>query len=375
MADPDAPAESPSKRVVDLAIRLAVLGLVVASCFQILRPFVEVALWAIILAVALHPVFLWVAERLGGRRSLAAGLFVLVMLALVFGPVSLLATTLVRNLGELATRFAEGTLHVPPPPAYIADWPLIGQYLFNAWTMATTNLTDLVALVAPHLEPVGKVALNVAAGATVAFLQVVVATILTGALLLVADRLTMQARSFARRLVPDRGEAFVSLIGATTRGVARGVVGVAVLQALLAGIGFLAAGIPFAGILTFLVLVLAILQIGPTVVVVGAVIYAWWALDPLTALLFTAWMVPVNLFDNVLRPILIAQGLTVPLVVILVGVIGGTLAHGLIGLFIGPVILAIGYELLIAWIADDPGVPAEGGRGHHAPRLYRGDEP
>lgn len=375
MADPDSHAGLPSKRAVDLAIRLAVLGLVTAFCFQILRPFFEVALWAIILAVALYPPFLWLAKRLGNRPTLAAALFVVVMLALVFGPVSVLATTMVGNLAELATRFADGQLRVPPPPPGLATWPLIGKYLFDAWHLASTNLMGLLQLAAPHLEPVGKVALNVAAGATVAFIQVVVATIVTGVVLVVADPLTAQARGFARRLVPDRGEAFVSLISATTRGVARGVVGVAALQALLAGIGFLAAGIPFAGILTFLVLVMAILQIGPTVIVVGAVVYAWWALDPITALLFTIWIVPVNLFDNVLRPMLIAQGLTVPIAVILVGVVGGTLAHGLIGLFIGPVILAIGYELLIAWIADDPGVPAEDGRGHHAPRLSHGDEP
>ena len=373
MVEPSPSAGQRSRRAVDLAIRLVVLGLVAAWCFQILRPFVEVGLWAIILAVALYPAFVWLAGRLGDRPQLTAVLFVVVLLALVFGPVSLLATTLVTNLGEVAAQLADGTLEIPLPPPTVSGWPLIGPYIYDAWILAATNLSGLARLLAPHLEPVGKVALNLAAGATLAFIQVVVATVLAGVLLVVAEPLTAHARSFARRLVPDRGDAFVSLISATTRGVARGVVGVAVLQALLAGIGFLAAGIPFAGLLTFLVLVLAILQVGPTVVLVGAVVYAWWQLDPLTALLFTAWMVPVNLFDNVLRPILIAQGLAVPIAVILVGVVGGTLAHGLVGLFIGPVVLAIGYELLIAWIADDPGVPEAGGRGHHAPRLYRGD--
>lgn len=364
-----------SKPAIDLAIRLVVLGIVGAWCLQIVGPFVEIGLWAVILAVALHPAYSWLARVLGDRPRLAAGLFTLVMLAIVFGPISLLATTMVRNMTDVAGGIVDGTFRIPPPPERLLEVPMIGTRLHAAWLQASTNLLEVVRLATPHLEPVGRVLLNLAAGATVAFLQVVVATVVAGGLLVTAAPLTAYARSFARRLVPDRGDAFISLIGATTRGVARGIVGVAVLQALLAGIGFLAAGIPFAGILTFLVLLLAIVQIGPTIVIVGSIVYAWWSLDPLTALLFTVWMVPVNLFDNFLRPLLIAQGLTVPLLVILVGVIGGALTYGLIGLFIGPVVLGIGYELLIAWIADDPGVPAEGGKGHHAPVLPRGDQP
>jgi predicted PurR-regulated permease PerM len=364
-----------SKRTIDLAIRLVVLGIVIAWCLQIVGPFVEIALWAVILAVALHPAFLWLARILGDRPRLAAAVFTLLMLAVVFGPISLLATTMVRNMTEVATRFADGSLQIPPPPAGLLELPLVGVRLHAAWLEASTNLLEVARLAAPHLEPVGRVLLNLAAGATVAFLQVVVATVVAGILLVTAEPLGAYARGFAKRLVPERGDAFVSLISATTRGVARGIVGVAILQSLLIGLGFIAADIPFAGILTFLVLVLSIVQIGPTVVVVGAIIYAWWSLDTVTALLFTAWMVPANLFDNVLRPMLIAQGLTVPLLVILVGVIGGALAYGLIGLFIGPVVLGIGYELLLAWIADDPGVPDERGRGHHAPQLPRGDQP
>ncbi len=372
MSEPVA-AQPTSRRAVDLVIRLVVLGIVVAWCLVIVRPFVEIVLWAVILAVALQQPFEWLSVRLGGRPKLTAVVLTLAMLALILGPITLLATQLVRNVQDFLPRVLDGSLHLPPTPLGLADWPLVGPTLASFWDLASTNVVEAMERLVPHLEPFGAAALAVAAGAALAFVQVLAAAVLAGFVLVGAAPLAARARGVAKRLVPDRGDAFVSLIGATTRGVASGVVGVALLQALLAGIGFLTAGIPYAGILTFLVLVLAIVQVGPTVVFVGCVVYAWWAFEPLTALLFTAWMVPVSLFDNVLRPIMMARGLKVPMLVILIGVIGGLVTHGLIGLFIGPVVLAVGYELAVAWIADDPGVPADDGKGHHAPEVPAGD--
>ncbi|TVQ32445.1 MAG: AI-2E family transporter [Geminicoccaceae bacterium] len=368
-------AAAASRHTVDLSIRLVVLALVIFWCGAIVWPFVEILLWALILAVAVHQPFAWLSARLGERPVLAAVLLTLAMLGLLLGPVSLLATQLVANLQLVIPALLQGQLRVPPPPEWLAALPIVGEQIAAFWTLASTNLRAAVQQLAPRLEPVGTTALLLAADAALAFFKMLAATALTGFLLVMAAPMTRQARSFARRLVPGRGDDFISLIGATTRGVARGVVGVAMLQSLLAGIGFLVAGIPGAGILTFLVLVLGILQIGAPLVLIGAVAYAWWALDPLTALLLTIWTIPVGLFDNVLRPILMARGVRVPMLVILIGVVGGVLLHGLIGLFIGPVVLAIGYELLIAWIAGEPGVPADDGSGHHAPIMPSGDTP
>ena len=157
----------------------------------------------------------------------------------------------------------------------------------------------------------------------------------------------------ARRLSAGRGDLFVDLAGATIRNVSRGVIGVALLQALLIGIGLLAAGVPGAGLITFLALILAVVQIGPTILVIGAIIWAWSSLDTLGAVLFTAYMIPATLIDNVLKPIVMSRGLTTPMPVILVGVIGGTLSHGIIGLFVGPIVLAVAYELLVLWVQRD----------------------
>ena len=150
-----------------------------------------------------------------------------------------------------------------------------------------------------------------------------------------------------------RGQEFVDLAGTTIRNVSRGIIGIAVLQALLAGIGLLFAGVPAAGLFSFLVLVLGIIQIGPSIVLLPLIVWSWFAMDTTTAVLFTLYMVPVNLVDNLLRP-LVAKGLSTPMPVILVAVLGGTLVHGMIGLFVGPIVLSIAWQLLVVWTRDEP---------------------
>jgi predicted PurR-regulated permease PerM len=155
------------------------------------------------------------------------------------------------------------------------------------------------------------------------------------------------------RVAASRGEEFVDLAGATIRNVSRGIIGIAILQALLAGVGLLSAGVPAAGLFSFLVLVLGIIQVGPSVVLLPLIVWSWFTMDVTTAILFTIYMVPVNLLDNILRPLL-AKGLSTPMPVILIGVLGGTLVHGVIGLFVGPIVLSIAWQLLVVWTRDEP---------------------
>jgi predicted PurR-regulated permease PerM len=157
---------------------------------------------------------------------------------------------------------------------------------------------------------------------------------------------------FARRLASGRGQDFVELTGATIRAVSRGVIGISALQAFLAGVGFVAAGIPAASLLTSAVLILGIIQIGPSIVIIPLIIWSWFAMEPLAAALFTVYMVPVNLLDNVLRPLVMGRGLDTPILIILIGVIGGTLSYGITGLFLGPIVLAVIWELFSAWIRE-----------------------
>jgi predicted PurR-regulated permease PerM len=158
---------------------------------------------------------------------------------------------------------------------------------------------------------------------------------------------------FARRVASDRGEEFVQLAGTTIRVVARGVIGISALQAVLAGLGVLAAGIPGASLITSAVLILGIIQVGPAVVLLPLIVWSWFSMETMFALLFSAYMIPVSLLDNILRPLLMGRGLRTPILVILIGVIGGTLSQGITGLFLGPIILAVIWELLVAWVRDN----------------------
>ena len=345
-------------RTVDVAVRLVALGLLGAWCFALIRPFIAIVVWGAILAVALWPVFVALKGWSAGRGGLAAGVLTVVGLALMLGPVALLLANLATSAEALVRALSTGALDVPPPPAQVAGWPWIGPPLAELWTEASRNLEAVLERFAPHLQRLANMLVGIVATAGITLLQFVAAMILAGVLLPNAAAIRPGLARFVDRLTPARGKGFVELAGATVRNVARGVVGVAVLQGLLLGVGFLAAGIPFAGLWTLLSIVLAIVQIGPAVIVLGTVAYAWTLLDVVTALLFTLWMVPASLVDNVLRPILMAHGLPVPMVVILAGVLGGTLVHGLVGLFVGPVVLALGWELLRAWVRAEPPEPA-----------------
>lgn len=337
-------------KTIDLVIRLFVLSLLAFWCFILLRPFLAVILWGVILAIAAFPLFLWLKARLGGRAKLAGTILTLLGIAIVIGPLSAIATVFVSNAQDFADSLAAGTFAIPPPPADIAKWPAIGKPLHNIWQQASVNLGPVLMKFKPQLEQLAKSLLFLAANTGFTLLKFLFSIIIAGLLTLNAEGLNRMLTKLVLRLTPTQGQAFVQLAASTIRSVTRGIIGVAVLQSLLIGIGLMVAGIPFAGLLALLCLLLAIIQLGPGLVVLPTLIYAWLTMNTWGALLFTIWMVPALLIDNVLKPIFMARGLPVPMVVILIGVLGGTLAHGILGLFVGPVILSLGYELIKAWI-------------------------
>ena len=335
--------------VADVAVRLGVLALLLYWAFVLLRPFISIAIWSAVLAVALRPAFDWTTRHLGGRPRVAAALITIAILLIIIGPATWLALSLIDGLRTVAERLDVSTIAVPAPPQAVKGWPLVGNSLYQFWDLASTNLHAALAKVMPPLKPLGTYLLRIAADTGIATLKFFVSIIVAGFLLSSAASLSKGVAMFARRLSAKRGEEFVKLAAATIRAVARGVIGVSALQALLAGVGFTVAGIPGASLLTSLVLIFGIIQIGPTIILIPVIIWSWFAMDAPTALLFTAYMVPVGLLDNVLRPVLMGHGLKTPMLVILLGVIGGTLAYGISGLFLGPIVLAVIWELLAAW--------------------------
>jgi predicted PurR-regulated permease PerM len=335
---------------VELMVRFGVLALLLYWSFTLVRPFITIAIWSVVLTVALYPVYEWMVRRLGGRRRLAAALLTLVSILIVIGPATWLVLGLIDSLRTLSERIDLTALTPPPPPIAVKSWPLIGEPIYQYWDLASTNLREALTRIVPQLKPLGSTLLGIAAEAGIGAIKFFVAIVIAGFLYAPAPELVDAVRRFVRRLTSERSEEFIHLAGATIRAVSRGVIGISVLQAFLAGLGVTAAGIPGAGLIASAVLILGIIQIGPSIVIIPLILWSWFALDTMTAVLFTGYMIPINLLDNVLRPLVMGRGLETPTLIILLGVIGGTLAYGITGLFLGPIVLAVLWVLLKTWI-------------------------
>jgi predicted PurR-regulated permease PerM len=343
--------EGPTKALVISVIRIGALGLLAYWCLILVEPFMTIVAWSIVFAVALYPVFVWTAVRLSGHRALAAAAITIVSLLVILGPATWLGLSLIGTLRFLIDQFGDGSIVVPPPPDAVKSWPLIGETVYETWYLASTNLKALLLGIAPQLKSLGGSLLGAAGSTGLNILKFIVAVVVSGFLFIPGPALAQSAKKLLHLVAAKRGEEFIDLAGATIRNVSRGVIGVSVLQTLLVGIGLMVAGVPAAGLLSFLVLLLGIVQF-PSLILAPLVIWSWITMETTAALLFSAYMVPVSLLDNILRPLVMAQGLNVPLPVILIGVIGGTLAHGVIGLFVGPIVLSVAWQLLIFWLDE-----------------------
>jgi predicted PurR-regulated permease PerM len=342
--------------LVVFIIRVACLGLLGYWSLILIRPFLTIIVWSIIITVALYPIFDWLSEKLYGHRALAAVAIIVFTFFVMLGPATWLALSLAETVRLLLDRFGDGSLTIPPPSEGIRAWPLIGGKIYEVWQLASINLQALVIELAPLLKPLGTSLLTAAGSVGINLLKFIVALVISGFLLIPGPSLIHSIKNILGHVAAGRGEEFVDLAGATIRNISRGIIGIAILQALLAGIGLLFAGVPAAGLFSFLVLLLGLVQIGPSFILVPLIIWSWFAMDATKAILFTLYMVPVNLLDNILRP-LVAKGLTTPMPVILIGVLGGTLVHGMIGLFVGPIVLSIAWQLLVIWTRDTPNAP------------------
>src|SRR5947207_4482264 len=342
-----------TQNALEATIRIGLVVLLVVWCFQIVQPFVSPILWGIILAIAVYPTHRRVRGLLGDRPGMAALLLTLAILVIVVWPAVLLIGRVLDNVQSLSARWHAGTLSVPPPPPGIEAWPVIGPRLAKFWGLASTNLASALQPLGPQIRQAGAWLLGIAAETGLAIVQFVAAVIIAGVFLAYSEGAQVLAWRIGRRIGGERGAALVDLGGATMRSVARGVLGVAIIQSSLAGVGYFAVGLPAAGLWTLASLVLAVLQIGVGPVLIGAVIYEFAKSDMLTAILFLAWCIFVSVIDNILRPLLLGRGVDVPLVVIFMGAIGGMLASGIIGLFVGAVVLALGYKLFLAWLETD----------------------
>lgn len=346
-------------RTVEAAIRIGVLAALAVWSFDIARPFLVPIVWGVIIAVATYPAYRGLEARMHGHRILAAVLFTTLMIVVVVVPSVVLGESMASGVRQAAAAFQAGTLEVPPPPEGVKSWPFVGETLYSFWQLASENIVQAARELSPWIKTVGKWLLGAAAGAGIATLQFLLAILIAGAFLAHAEGGGRATRAIARRLSPERGLGYAEVAEQTVRSVALGILGVALLQGLLAGIGFLVAGVPGAGLLTLICIVLGVIQLGIVIVLIPVVIYLFSTAETFTAVAFLVYAILIAPVDNILKPILLGRGVKVPMVVVFIGAIGGFINSGIIGLFIGAVIFTLGYGLFLAWLgpAEEKAAP------------------
>ena len=349
--------EAQVNRALEASIHIGLAFLLVAACLMILLPFIPLIAWGIIIAVAVYPSFRKLQGLLGGRGGLAALLYTLIFLAVLMIPAVLLAQSMIDGVQTLVAHLKDGTLTIPPPPVGVETWPIIGRPLKNVWDMASTNLSGLVTKFAPQIAVVIPKLLSATAGIGGAVLQFILSILVSGLLLANAEAAYEVTRSLANRLFGDKGPEFQELVGSTIRSVTTGILGVALIQSVFASVGFLVVGLPAAGVWAVIFLIAAVLQVG-VLVLIPAVIYIFAFASTTTAVIFLIWCIIVALMDNVLKPILLGRGVAVPIAVVFLGAIGGFVAMGIIGLFVGAIVLSVGYKLFLAWLNGDANKPS-----------------
>jgi len=335
-------------RVSDL-VRIGIIGLFAYWSLQLIAPFALIVIWSAILAVALFPMFTGLSRLLGDRPKLSATIIVIACLVLIIAPLALVSVNFADAILALVAQLKSDNFTFPAAPEAIRGWPVVGERLYAGWNQVAGNLAAaIMKFQAPLREVMGVIIAKFAAigGGVLSF---VASVILSGIFLTMSPRLAATIQVLAGRIGGERGVGFARLAGSTVRNVSRGVIGVALLQTLLCGLCFAFFDIPARGALTFAVFMLCLMQLGPGLVLIPAIIWAWFSWPASMAFAFTVVAIPITVVDNVLKPILMSRGLSTPMPVILIGVIGGTLSHGLLGLFLGPIVLSVFYELLRAW--------------------------
>jgi predicted PurR-regulated permease PerM len=353
--------EKSSDRLYERAWGLFFVAALSAACLLIAAPFLAATLWAIVLAVSFWPIYRRLRNMLGGRRGLAAFLVSLLLMVTLLVPVVGLAVSAANHVPtvmEWIDTVAKNGL--PPPPLEVATWPIIGDRLYGAWIAASVEGTEIFVRFQKQIK--ATIAWLFSQGGTLGLgiLEFALAIVITGILLVKAEIARAMVNAFAAKIGGDGAVELLQVVGRTIRAVSNGVVGTAFLQGVLSAFGFAISGVPVPVLLGFLSFLLAVMQVGPAPVWIPAALWLWLSGQAEWAAFLAAWgLFAVNSIDNFVRPYLISRGSHLPLLLIFAGVLGGMLAWGLIGIFLGATLLAVGYRLLISWIERPAGPSAD----------------
>jgi|SRR5450432_900841 len=346
------PAPVKSKEIIHIALQLLSLAFLLGWCFQILAPFVTPIIWAGIIAVSLYPMHQKLKRKLKGKGVLAAVLItaILFIVFILIGGYMGVKTGI--EIKTEISNYKEGKIIIPTPPESIKSWPVVGKKLFQISTQLNQGAAEFIEKYPNELKALGTYVFGLLASTTKAILIFAVAIVISGVFLAYSEESAAFATTIFNRLINSTKFDMASIASKTIRNVVRGIFGVAIIQSLCAGAGFVFAGIPYAGIWTLVCMVLAIIQIGIFPVVVCALIYIWTAGNTTTAILLTIWLILVGFMDNILKPLLMGKGAPVPMLIIFLGALGGFMYSGFVGLFTGAVILSLGYRLFDTWLKD-----------------------
>jgi len=348
-----------SKRLMDVLIRAGLVLALAILCYQIFSPFVGLMAWALILAVTLYPTHQKLARKMGGRQGLAATLLTLAGIVVIVLPTAVLMGALGDSLHDLVDSVRDNTLVIPAPAAGVAEWPIVGKKAHAAWTRAHEDLPALVKSLQPKIGALARSAVEAVASIAGAILLFVASFIVAGIIMAFGRAGAGSAEAiFDRIMGTGRGAEFVTLSSATIRAVALGVLGVAFIQAIVIGLIMLVAGVPFAGALALLVLVLGIAQVPALLVTLPVIVYVWASGDYGTgaAVTYSVLLFVGGMLDNVLKPLLLGRGVDAPMPVVLLGALGGLATSGILGMFIGATLLTLGYQIFMWWVAENPDV-------------------
>jgi predicted PurR-regulated permease PerM len=344
----------PHQDLTRTTLSVLFIGGLIVACFWIMRPFLAAIIWALTLVIATWPLMLQVQRYAGNRRGIAVLVMTLALLMVLIVPCWLAVSTIVANTDEIAdmTRTVV-SLRVPPTPDWVAHLPLVGERLAEIWGHLTSaGVRELAPKLTPYAGALTGWLVSTMGSVGEMFVQFLLTVAIAAVMYSGGEQAATTVIRFGQRLAGDRGEDVVRLAGQAIRGVALGVVVTAVAQSVLGGIGLAVAGVPFATVLTALMFILCLAQVGPALVLIPAVVWMYYSGSTLWATVLLAFTIVAMTMDNFLRPFLIRKGADLPLLLILAGVIGGLIATGLLGIFIGPTVLAIAYTLLNAWMAE-----------------------
>jgi len=336
---------------IEAAVRLGLLLLLATWCFRILSPFFQPIIWGVIIAVAIYPLFIKLRSLLGGRNKLASVVYTILALTLLITPTVLISNSIIDSSSVLSEKYAEGELEVPPPSESVKEWPLIGGSAYALWSQASENLGTTLKKYKSETKKVAKAALGAVAGAAGTIVKFIFAIIISG--IFVANGAAAQdiaIKIFTRLTSVDTGHSYADLSRDTIRSVAQGVLGVALIQSGLSALGMIVMDVPAWGVWTLFVMVVAVAQLPPILILGFVCAYVFSVADTTPAVIFLIYCIIVSSSDAALKPLFLGRGMSTPMLVILLGAIGGMVLSGILGLFVGAVILALGYELFISWL-------------------------